>query len=112
MVNSVLHAFTRSLHLREISDIFLVGFWGILYFSTKNMSQHDASDFLPLLSAGFDSSMDELIADVEWFTLKFDYRNNDKPWGNSKNAIQRSMRLLSADRSEFDEKQGENNKQS
>lgn len=40
MVNSVLHAFTRSLHPREKLDICLVGFWGILYFSTKNTCQH------------------------------------------------------------------------
>jgi hypothetical protein len=77
----------------------------LLRTCADKMSQNDAADFLPLLSSNFDSSMDELIADVEWFTLKFDYRNNDKPWGNSKNSIQRSMRFLSSDRSDFDEKQ-------
>ncbi|MBO7424254.1 MAG: DUF6062 family protein [Clostridia bacterium] len=78
----------------------------LLRACADNMSQNDAADFLPLLSSGVDSSLTELISDVEWFTLKFDYRNNDKPWGNSKNAIQRSMRILSSDRSDFDEKQG------
>ena len=70
-----------------------------------NMSQNDAAEFLPLLFNKFDSDMDELINDVEWFTLKFDYRNTDKPWGNSKNSIQRSMRVLSGDRRDFNEKQ-------
>ena len=60
-------------------------------------------DFLTILSSSHKKSLDELIADAEWFTLKFDYRNTDKPWGNSKNAIQRSMRFLSSDRSDFDE---------
>lgn len=83
----------------------------LLRVCASDMSQNDAADFLPLLSNSFDSSMNELISDVEWFTLKFDYRNNDKPWGNSKNSIQRSMRILSADRSEFDEKQGKQSKQ-
>ena len=42
--------------------------------SASDMSQNDAADFLPLLSNSFDSSINELITDVEWFTLKFDYR--------------------------------------
>ena len=31
---------------------------------------------------------------MEWFTLKFDYRNQDKPWGNSKNALERTVNRL------------------
>ena len=74
------------------------------------MSQNEAADFLLLISEGFDTSFNELTDDVEWFTLKFDYRNTDKPWGNSKNSIQRSMRMLSGDRREFNEKQRSGNK--
>ena len=32
--------------------------------------------------------------DLLWFTQKFDYRNQDKPWGNSKNAIERTVNRL------------------
>ena len=39
--------------------------------------------------------MDEMIKDIEWFTLKFDYRNKDKSWGNSKTAIPMAISLLS-----------------
>ena len=39
-------------------------------------------------------SLGELERDVEWFTLKFDYRNSDKPWGNSKDAVIRAIRTL------------------
>lgn len=77
----------------------------LLRAAADKLSQNDAADFVTLLSANTESSFAELIADVEWFTLKFDYRNADKPWGNSKNAIQRSMRFLSSDRSDFDETQ-------
>ena len=35
-----------------------------------------------------------MIKDVEWFTLKFDYRNQSKPWGNSKDAVPRAIALL------------------
>lgn len=42
--------------------------------------------------------LEELIGDVEWFTLKFDYRNTDKPWGNSKDALPQAIRRLTGDR--------------
>ena len=32
--------------------------------------------------------------DIEWFTLKFDYRNQDKPWGDSKDAVERTVNKL------------------
>ena len=32
-----------------------------------------------------------LQEEVTWFTDKFDYRNKDKDWGNSKDSIQRCM---------------------
>ena len=32
--------------------------------------------------------------DLEWFTLKFDYRNQQKPWGNSRNALERTVNRL------------------
>ena len=32
--------------------------------------------------------------DIEWFTLKFDYRNQDKPWGDAKDAVERTVNKL------------------
>ena len=32
--------------------------------------------------------------ELEWFTLKFDYRNADKPWGNSHDAVERGINKL------------------
>ena len=78
----------------------------MLLREASKLSQNEASDFVTALAKGSDLAFEELIGDVEYFTLKFDYRNSDKPWGNSKNAIQRSMRFLSSDRRDFDEQQG------
>ena len=82
----------------------------MLLRAAAKLSQNDASDFVSALYENNQKYFLPLIDDVEWFTLKFDYRNNDKPWGNSKNAIQRSMRFLASDRSDFDEKQSTNRK--
>ena len=78
----------------------------VLLRQAAKLSQNEASDFVSALASSSDLAFNELIGDVEYFTLKFDYRNSDKPWGNSKNAIQRSMRFLSSDRRDFDEQLG------
>lgn len=40
------------------------------------------------------ANMDRIQEEVNWFTQKFDYRNNDKPWGNSKDALPRSIQKI------------------
>ena len=75
----------------------------LLRTAAAKLSQNDASDFVSALAKSNKEYFEELEHDVEWFTLKFDYRNKEKPWGNSKNAIQRAMRFLSTDTGEFNE---------
>lgn len=40
-------------------------------------------------------ALNELEADLLWFTKKFDYRNKDKPWGNSRDALPNTLQKLS-----------------
>ncbi|MGI6372738.1 MAG: DUF6062 family protein [Caldicoprobacterales bacterium] len=40
-------------------------------------------------------TFDQLEADLLWYTQKFDYRNQDKPWGNSRDALPRTLQTLS-----------------
>ena len=75
----------------------------LLRTAANKLSQNDAADFITALAMGNKECFAELEHDVEWFTQKFDYRNKEASWGNSKNAIQRSMRLLSSDTGEFNE---------
>ena len=82
----------------------------LLLRAAAKLSQNEAADFVEALYDNNRQYFVPLIDDVEWFTLKFDYRNNDKPWGNSKNSIQRAMRFLASDRGDFDEKQSKNGK--
>ena len=39
-------------------------------------------------------NLSRMEKDIEWFTLKFDYRNQDKPWGDSKDAVERTVNKL------------------
>ncbi|MBQ7337964.1 MAG: hypothetical protein IJW40_05850 [Clostridia bacterium] len=41
--------------------------------------------------------MKTLNEDISWFCKKFDYRYDEEPWYNSKDAVERSIRFLRAD---------------
>ena len=60
----------------------------------KYLSSSQAASFTSVLAEIQNSSLETLCKDIEWFTLKFDYKNNDKSWGNSKDAIPRTIRKL------------------
>lgn len=45
---------------------------------------------LPLMQ----ENMERLYEDVSWFIEKYDYRNKDADWKDSKDAIQRGMQKL------------------
>ena len=47
---------------------------------------------------------DELSKDVSWFCKKFDYRYEDEPWGNAKDAPERAVTFISTERSTKPEK--------
>ena len=49
---------------------------------------------LEALSELAEQSFARTAQDLEWFTLKFDYRNADKPWNNSKDALERAVQKL------------------
>ena len=38
---------------------------------------------------------EKLYEDVSWFVKKFDYRYEDEPWGDSKDAVERAIKFLS-----------------
>ena len=40
---------------------------------------------------------DELREDVSWFCKKFDYRYDNEPWYNSKDAVERAFKFLRSD---------------
>ena len=46
----------------------------------------------------------ELSGDVSWFCKKFDYRYQDEPWNNAKDAVERSIRFLSGNEGGGDRK--------
>ena len=65
-----------------------------LAMAPKHLSGDELRRFANTLIDLEQENFDRLEKEIEWFTLKFDYRNEDKPWGNSRDAVKRSINKL------------------
>ena len=66
--------------------------FGMLYEGApSSLSGKRLPEFIKTLNEVYLTNMKRVTDDLEWFTDKFDYRNEDKPWKNSKVALPRSM---------------------
>jgi hypothetical protein len=67
----------------------------LLRGAAKYLNQDQAAEFVACLARIQNESLEVLRDDVEWFTLKFDHRNQHKDWKNSKDALPRAIRKIS-----------------
>lgn len=58
------------------------------------LNDKEKSGFYTMLFRLMDENIMRLSEDVSWLVEKFDYRNKDADWKNSKDAIQRGMQKL------------------
>jgi len=61
----------------------------------KNMQKKLFPVFHKEMETIEEKALDTLGNDVSWFCKKFDYRYNDEPWYNAKDAVERTIRFLS-----------------
>ena len=66
----------------------------LLESSEKYLKAAEVEEFTEILVAMQMENLVRVQEEVNWFTEKFDYRNNDAPWGNSKDAVPRSIQKL------------------
>lgn len=64
----------------------------------KRLSKKDYDEFYKTISGIENSAMDKLAEDIKWFCKKFDYRFTDEPWKDSKDAVERSIYMLTGDK--------------
>ena len=60
----------------------------------KYLSGHELESFTKLIDRLFIENLQRVCDDIEWYTDKFDYRNVDAPWKNSKDAVIRTILKL------------------
>ena len=67
----------------------------LLLLAKGSMNKKEFAEFYETAAALERRYAEELSADVSWFCKKFDYRYQDEPWNNAKDAVERSIRFLS-----------------
>ncbi|MDD7738524.1 MAG: DUF6062 family protein [Fusicatenibacter sp.] len=71
-------------------------FGDLVETAEKKLTDKQKAEFYPVLFDLMKTNYQRLQEEVTWFTDKFDYRNKDKSWGNSKDSIQRCMQKLAS----------------
>ena len=66
----------------------------VLDLAQKTLPAAQAEAFTQAVAAVELPNLERVEKELEWFTLKYDFRNADKPWGNSRDAVERSINKL------------------
>ena len=69
----------------------------LLAVGQKRLGKKKNPEFAAACGNVVDTYLTALQGDVSWFCKKFDYRFQDEPWGNSKDAVERAIRFLRSD---------------
>ncbi|MCR4788598.1 MAG: DUF6062 family protein [Lachnospiraceae bacterium] len=66
----------------------------ILEYADNTLNDKEKAEFFPRMFKLTEDNMQRLYEDVSWLVEKFDYRNKDADWKDSKDAVQRGMQKL------------------
>ena len=66
----------------------------VLKTAQKCLSPKDQAAFAAEALSHLTAQLSQDEKDLDWFTRKFDYRNENEPWGNSKTALERAVNRL------------------
>ena len=69
----------------------------MLEYAQKRLGKKQLKDFVKDCEAIQNAYIEKLNSDVSWFCKKFDYRYDEEPWYDSKDAVERSMKFLRSD---------------
>ena len=80
----------------------------VMAAAPEQLSGKELEEFMGTLVSVEKANLERIEKELEWFTLKFDYRNADKPWGNSQDAVERTLCKLRGYAAVEEEKREEN----
>ncbi|MGL5259482.1 MAG: DUF6062 family protein [Lachnospiraceae bacterium] len=80
--------------VKEGKGFCLVHFGDLYEYASDHLSGENRTIFLKEISNIMYSNMCRLEEELSWLIDKFDYRNKDADWKNSKDALQRGMQKL------------------
>lgn len=66
----------------------------LLQGADESLSEKERNEFYSIVLPMMQENMNRIYEDVAWFVEKYDYKNQNADWKNSKDAIQRGMQKL------------------
>lgn len=66
----------------------------VLDMAAQSLNKSKQAEFIKELLPMQMDNMERLEKELFWFTQKFDHKNQDKPWGDSKDALPRTLQKL------------------
>lgn len=72
----------------------LIHFGDLIEYAEHKLNDKEKAEVMPDLMALMSTNMQRLGEEVAWLVEKFDYRNKDADWKNSKDSIGRGMQKL------------------
>ena len=69
----------------------------LLEYGRKRFNKKKMPEFSKALASVVEPYFDKLSSDVSWFCKKFDYRYDEEPWYDSKDAVERAIKFLRGD---------------
>ena len=66
----------------------------LIEYGKKRFNKKRLPDFTKALAAVEEPYFEKLSEDVSWFCKKFDYRYDEEPWYDSKDAVERAIKFL------------------
>lgn len=80
--------------IKDSKGFCLPHFGDLCNMADKKLSDKEKRDFYDMMLPLMEANMKRLAEDVAWMVEKFDYKNKDADWKNSRDAIQRGMQKL------------------
>jgi len=69
-------------------------FADVLRVCERELTEAEKAYWMPKLFALMTRNLDRVQEDIDWLIEKYDYRNKDADWRNSKDAVQRTMQKI------------------
>lgn len=80
--------------IQESKGFCLPHFGDLCDAADTKLTDREKENFYPMVFELMEQNMERLAEDVSWLVEKFDYRNKDADWRESKDALQRGMQKL------------------
>ncbi len=93
-IDTIFHMWKKDPEFREqfaACKGFCTWHYGMLFEGSAKALGGKQQEFLDVLNRVYFAGMERVNEDVSWFIDKFDYRNQDAPWKNAKDALPRAI---------------------